>query len=325
MKSATIMAVVAALAVVSASAFATTVGYNSTSVPSGTTGVFSPTFDNVADSGTIGTSGGTLTAAPTTTTLTDGGSTWNTDFATSASPYLVKMTSGSAVGRFFNITSNTGTVLTVEGDPLTAGVANGDSYQIVQGHTLASFFANTSVLGGTSSTTASADAIFLYVSGSWINYYYDTDNNQFQRVGFSASADNIAISPTSAILYLNRDSTATTIVNSGTVAETSFAAPIGTGTNWVSSGYPTDQTLADTGLESTTNWISSSSDDATGADRVFIYLGGSWVQYFFNSTAGEWRRVGFTSNAGTTNIPAGTPFLIIKGGSAGVYTRASAL
>lgn len=316
MKSAKIMAVVAALGFVSASAFATTVGYVSVTVNAGSSGVISPVFEQSPDSSFVGLTSGTLETV-TSTTLGDDQGAWATNFPSSTEPYFIKITSGTGEGLFFQIVSNTATLATLGGtetkDPTAFGIGNGDSYEIVPGETLASEFALADVIEGASAGVA--DQVFVYNqgAGSWTGNFRDTNGDW--KSGF-LTTNTTVLRPDQGVFFVRYDdgsSGAITLLSSGSVTDDDHQVSLPIGQSFVTLAFPTDTTFIGTGIQNSTNWNSS--------DSIFVFSGGSWTSATWNGSNWVSGFLTVSSNA----ITAGTPVFVVKTGTAGVYTRTNNL
>jgi hypothetical protein len=320
MKSAKIMAVVAALGVLSVSAFATTVGYVDQSFAVGTN-VASVTFKNVA-SLENGPSSGAITGA-TATTVTIGSAGWDAPFVTAAQPYFVRFTSGSATGRTIQISTNTSDTLTLStgGADLVNdyGVTTGDNIEILYGETLGTLFATIAVNSG--ANQSASDNVLLFTGTVWNTYWFDGTN---WRQGSSPSPrNNIVINPDSGFLYVNKGASAISFVDSGTVPDVDSKINLSSGTTFATAMYPVDRTIGSLGLETTSGWISETgSNNGAGADRFLYFNGSIWGSYYYDSNLGYWRSGPSPANRNGIVISAGTPLLIVKTSAAAEYSPA---
>ena len=165
------------------------------------------------------------------------------DLSQAASPNSVKVTSGSLQGKYFPITANTATSVTVSGD--LSGLAADDTYEIVAVDTLSSLFGTPDdgvIVGGTKSD---ADIIWVLTSaGTWANYYYNTGSSAWVRdARGNPNSDNLAIQPDSGILIQRLSSQATSFVVTGTVPSVQNVATVNAaGFSVWGQTFPTDVT-----------------------------------------------------------------------------------
>jgi uncharacterized protein (TIGR02597 family) len=258
----------------------------------------------------------TLNTATLRTEITVTDANWISGaLASSSAPYLIRITSGASSGKFFQVTANTSTNLTIPGvNQSGSGFAVGDSFQLIAAETLASFFTGSNALiGGTSASTS--DIVYLFEGGSWVGYYRNTSTatpQWLKAVGRSANSDNIILHPEKGFV-IQRKSAALNLVLSGVVPNDNFNAPImNSGSTVTNSGFPVDYKLGTLGLESKLGLIKNAS--ASNADLVSIFQGGSWVSYYH--TGSVWKKsVGRSSDEGSVLIAAGTPIIITKRGA----------
>ena len=128
-------------------------------------------------------------------------------------PYSVKITSGTSNGKYFAVTSNTATSVTVE--DLT-GVAINDTYEIVAVDTLETLFGSPSdgvIVGG---SKTDADIVWI-LDGSWNKYYHNGTNWVQDRRG-NPIRNDLPLSPDSGMLISRLSDQATSFVITGTGA-----------------------------------------------------------------------------------------------------------
>jgi uncharacterized protein (TIGR02597 family) len=225
-----------------------------------------------------------------------------------ATPYSLKVVSGTLSGKYFPITANSATTVTVTGD--LTGLSADDSYEIVEVDTLSSLFGTPSdgvIVGGTKSE---ADIIWVLTSaGTWSNYYFNTASSAWVRdARGNPNSDNLAIQPDSGILIQRLSSTSSSFVITGTVPSVQNVASINAAgfTVWAQT-FPTDITLANSGIQNAAEFSSS--------DLVYIMTAaGTWATYSYDGT--NWRK-----NARGNPISDGEA---IASGSAVLISKASA-
>jgi uncharacterized protein (TIGR02597 family) len=301
------------------------VGAMTVSIPAGTTSVPSntvvavPLQDPAAPSS--GVACGKITSySGSVITVTDAGWT-DSALASTTAPYMLQFTSGSAQGRYYEISANTATTVTVVGaDLATEGVANDDSFQIVPVDTLKTLFGSSTLLGGT--TAAASDAVYIFEGGSWVGYYYNTTYTHWRKLGGPQSdKDNVVLKPDTGFI-VQRKSDALTLTFTGRVPSCNYKTSVANAGNTViMTGFPKDTTIGDLALDTKlSGWVKNSS--AASADKLTIFEGGSWVSYYHNTSM--WRKTGgpATDKSGVV-ISAGVPIIITKVGSASGETAIS--
>lgn len=285
---------------------------------------------------------GTITGV-TASTISNSSAGWTAGaLSQPATPYLIQITSGAAEGRLFLIassantggaiagTANTATTVTISSidstqvDLTTLGIVPGtDTYKIYACDTLSSFFGTpetTGVLGGTSAATA--DTIVLVANGASQTYFYKSDATppRWSRlfVG-SPDASNTPLVPYSGVQYARlANSPLSFFVTGGVPTEPRKMAIKNSGTTLVSQFWPTDSTLASSGLSS----IVTPGASASVADTVILTSAGAAKTYFYDGT--NWRRLFVGSPiANTTPIQVGTTVLVVRKGSATGFTTLS--
>ncbi|MEM6823039.1 MAG: hypothetical protein AAF558_14000, partial [Verrucomicrobiota bacterium] len=299
-----------------------TAGYISVSVPSGSLTTFTTTLENISsETGDI--SAGVVDSS-SSNTITDSGANWTVDFHDSASlPQFLKLTSGLGEGTVFQITDSTATTLTVlvpSGFDISSLISPGSTtYVIINGETLDSLFESVSVLTGTDSVNA--DRVFLFNS-SWSQYYKNTSDVWQREDPFGdVDATGTVIKPGQGFIYAAQSGSSPTITTSGIVSTNDYSTIIvnGIGSNsFVSVGHPVDQTIESLGLESVLSGANGEANQAL-ADKLFIYLSGSWRQFYYDTSSSLWTQddpFGDFDATGTL-IPSNTPILISKVGGSG--------
>jgi uncharacterized protein (TIGR02597 family) len=249
----------------------------------------------------------------TANTLTNASGAWTANLANPTAPWLVRITSGPAAGKLLDITANTATTLTVSGANLTTlGLTAGtDTFELVPMDTLGSLFGSTTLLGGTSASTA--DNVQVRTGNSWLPYFYDTNVGFWRRtIGLATNSNNIRLRPDTGVQIIRRGP-ATTLTFTGRVPSTAFRASINNATTTViHSGFPTDTTLGALSIQTLVpGWRSSPT--VTGADTVLLFNGGVWIGYFHNGSS--WQTTSGV-NSDSVIIPAGALITIQRPGAA---------
>lgn len=265
--------------------------------------------------GVSGLSSGAISAIGATT-ITVNSAGWTAGaLSVAAIPYAVCIKSGVGEGATLKITANTDSVLTVEVASLSSlGVVAGDRFEIIPLDTLWTFFGSNTLLGGTSATDA--DVVYLSSGGAWVGYYFNTSRGFWVRTtgATSINRNDTTLQPASGIL-IERRAAATEIVATGTVPSMKYRASVAnSGNTLIHSGFPTDVTLGSLAVETLLpGWVSNSS--AVTADWLYVMQAGAWVSYYNNGA--HWRRTtGPDVDRSTVSIPAGSPILLFKKGTA---------
>lgn len=312
------LAMVALAAIASSTGLnAQTVGYVTRTVAAGsiatpTATAFSLTLSRSPESTFVGPTAGALTGVGTNT-LTDSTATWATNFTTTtaAQPYVVRITSGTGAGRTYRISASTSTQLTVvnNGFTLSSDINVGDTYEILLGETLATMFNVADVLGATSS--ANADNVSLFNGTSWSTFYYNSTAGQWRSGALPTNRSNEYISPESGFIYTRRGGTPMTILSTGLVPYGAFQTEVSNTTaSFLGGIYPTDTTLGALNIQATPGWVSTTA--AATSDKVAIFNGTSWTQFYYNSTASQWRSGVLPTNRSGEVVLAGTPVLLFR-------------
>lgn len=322
------MAVVAALGVMSVSAFATTVGYISKTIAPGEQQLFANTFITSASAADVGTTSGVV--AGTSGSSIDCFQPNGTDAASfidfvsaGATPYYLKITGGDAVGTIYRITSVTdGDTLVLSPRPLAdaigtalpdANVDSTDTYEIVQGYTISEFFALSSGSIYSGGSFANSDQIYVINQGTFQGFWFNGTN--WRPSGLGGNQDDFVIEPWGGVFYVRSGSATGDVVvtTSGTVATGVAKIDLPTsGQAIISLSFPSDITLADTGIGGVSTSMVSGGTFAT-SDKLYVVNDGTFQGFWYNGT--NWRPAGLGGNQDTFVIQAGTPIFIVRVGT----------
>ena len=255
-----------------------------------------PMLDKPTD--LTGKSVGTVSAF-TADTISDDAAGWAAgELSQEASPRLVKITSGNAEGLVMLIsteTQNTATTLTIDDaessviDLTAVGLAQGDSYCILNCDTLLSAFGTpdtSGVLGGTAKQNA--DYVMLLNEIGWRSYFYSTDSDEWVLVqrGFPA-ADNVPLKPDTGIIYARLGDTGLEVQLSGAVPTTdSLSFVDGSGVSFLGVNWPTDRQLQNSGIKDVPGWVADS--DFVNSDYIILLTDLGWEKFWYDGT--NWRR-----------------------------------
>jgi uncharacterized protein (TIGR02597 family) len=205
------------------------------------------------------------------------------DLTTNA--HYVKMTSGALDGQWFQVSSASGTTVTVSEDLAAGGVVANDTFQVIPFWTLDSLFPSGGNVPG-SADIFNADALVQTFDPSNIGTNFATSSGHLYYTGSLAPAgwyDSSALTPSGSTalnpdIYIqvrNSTSSAANIVITGTVPESAVTVNVlststGKQDNLVYNPYPTDITLATSNL-STSGAVAGSPDIFNPTDVVLVY------------------------------------------------------
>jgi hypothetical protein len=330
MKSAKIMTVVAALAVVSASAFATTVGYVSPTIGEGFS-IFSAPFKTTPTSFTGKVSGTLDTVSGLTVTDADAG--WSAGFATAGAPYAIRITRASddAIVNFIISGDSLGTTLTLAAPAGSAGYtldgdgfSAGDVYEIIVPYTLGTLFANSNILSGPNQ--ASSDTVLFFTGAAWSQVHLNSVSGNWQQGASATDLTDTVILPNLPIV-INRTvgQGNLTLVSAGVVEDGTNGVTLVNGVTFVANLYPTDTTIDEFALETSTGWINvNGSTPFSSADQILFFTGAAWTTVVFDETvgaSGEWVTAGTSTIVGSTSVPAGSGFAVVKQSATTTYKQ----
>ena len=236
-------------------------------------------------------------------------------YAAVATPFLLHMQTGASAGRYFLITANTTTQLTVapRGYDLTTILSVGDTYEIVPANTLAGLFGSNAATFAfqTGASASQADNIQLWNSTQWAVYYNNGTN--WKQSGNLNNQNNAIIYPDEGLYITRRATSPLTLTFVGTVpSSTERSDLLGPGSTFISNRFPTGTTLNAVGFQNLPNWLSGTT--ASQSDNVYLWTGTTWGVYYYNGT--NWKQSGSLLNVNTQAIPSGTAAFVIRQSSA---------
>ncbi len=305
------------------------VGYLVQTIPAGQTRSFSVPFDAELSSlpGTVGR----LTAV-SATYVENSTANWTPGaFSSAGTPYFLRLTSGAHTGRSFRITTpaNTVTRINLANDgldltelALAVGPANGTSYEIIPGDTLATFFGTSAsgdslVVQGAGDPLA-ADLVQVWGGAAWLNFYYNTTWSRWARDSDTISdpsRNDFLLRSDRGLMLTRRGATPLTVAVVGRVLGTPQRAVHARTENaltFLATMQAGDVTLGALALQRTDRaegWRSSS--DPAQADLLFVWSGATWFSFFHNNVAGHWQLVGDPApDRDGYTIVAGTPVFV---------------
>lgn len=271
-----------------------------------------------------------VASVDSTTQLTLTGAAWTAgqfvlaaSGGTATTPYIVRVKSGTNVGKFWLISANTASQLTVTNPyggttNITGLVSMNDSCEILPANTLSSVFGAPSLLQ-TGATPDAADNVLLWNGTNWDTYY---NNGTNWTAGGRATFDSLVIYPDEGVFVIRRNTaTDVPLTLMGTVPSTAEKTSLAGGgaSTFFSNRFPTDTTLGGLGLHTTAGWTSGATADV--ADDLLIWNGTNWDTYWYNGT--NWTSGG-RGDQGPTVIKAGSAVFVTRVGGS-VVTLAQVL
>jgi len=300
-----------------------TSGYAQTSVTTDPVGFTAVTITPATDANTPGntvvsipfhtaaTFSGAMTSVDGSNSFSCSSAGWTASQFTTA-PNLVRIKGGSQTGRYFLVTANTATQITVNVGAynLTTILSGTDNFEVVPANTFATLFGSGSsstpaVPFQTGNTAGTADNVLLWNGIGWDTYFNNGTN--WKRAGSTLSQDNTIIYPDESLFVIRRSTSTLSLTFQGTIPTTTLLTDIsGPGGVFVANQYPVDTTLLSTGISGLPNWQTGST--AGTADNLLLWNGIGWDTYYHNGT--NWKRSGSTLNQNTTAIPTNSGIFI---------------
>lgn len=236
--------------------------------------------------------------------------------------YYVEVLDGAAAGtrRDITTTPDSNTVNLAS----SLGASPGDTFRIVKHNTLGSVFGvDTTPLDSSDSDATTADEVLIITGGSFITYWHYDDlggNEQWLRVSDNQGSDNVPINPDNGVAVQRKVAGTANLIVTGTVKTGITPVEIYPGyttvqVNSVTATTTNLLTFGNSGLNGASGVLDTSDSDATGADEVGIFTGGTFVFYwpFFDGVSTyEWYETG-NEGAGdqsAVQLPPGTSLQI---------------
>lgn len=255
------------------------------------------------------------------TSLSDSDAGW-AQVSTTASPVFVRLTSGPAAGRTFLVVGNSQTQLEISPSDgvsqtpvnlLSLGVAAGDSYELVQGDTVRSILGAGSADGIGAPLGANnpdlADHVQINTNNSWYSLYYDLTQAKWIDRGSEVPADNLVISPDSAILYHRLATSDFELVVTGTVPSQNRKSVVRSGqTTFLASFWPVGSTVSSLGIENLPGWAKHS--DPNSADQLVFFTNSQRVTLYHDNVS--WKNALNGEEMGSVQIPQGSGVILRK-------------
>lgn len=247
-------------------------------------------------------------------------------FNSSTNRHYFQAKSGANNGLIAEIISTTSNSITLADNLDQILENNTTSFDVVPYWTLSTAFpAGAGLKSGTSATAADNLTVIEIPSGVAQSYFYNSTANQWRK-GITDSS-HVIIPPGSGILVTRKDASAVGITIAGQVPTGPVQADVVGGSSsaarltYVANPFPlASKTLSLSGLytgDASTGVAGGTS--ATTADNVTIYDPATGVanSYFYNTSAGQWRK-GITDSSNVT-IPEGAAIVISRKANRGAF------
>ena len=311
----------------------TPVGYVTLTINGGGyTALSNPLENAVVYSGTASSvSGSTINASFTMTDSELAGSDLQSN-----STYYVQTSDGTIL----DITANTTSSITVAAASLSGIVSADDSITVKKYSTVGDLFGTDNSIGlASGSNSGSSDLVYIMSSdggGNYTTLYYQTDllgflgGNGWRVVGNAFSdASGIILAPDDGVLVYRAGAGDLSLVVAGTVSAAPANRSLPAGYSLISYPFPTDTTLADSGIYEAGNGYVSGSN-AGNSDLVYVISpDGQFTTYYYQTDllgflgGNGWRVVGNAfADVGGNSIPVGSSFIIYHTGSGLSWTDA---
>lgn len=248
---------------------------------------------------------GTIDAVTGGVTIIDGSTDFQAALSDADRTYLLEILDGPQAGLVVEFSGDA-----IGADSLTIGshgLAPGISYQIRPASTLEDFFGG--MLEGGAAPGPKTDYVWMpRDDGGFDRYFYHEESEKFR----SAAAPFVPLElpifiyyPEGFFVELN-SKPALPLIVVGMVKTSDTLVTIRPGYNLVASNAPVAQTFGASGLElflQSTEMIPTMSTDIVWQPAP---VAGGYLQYFFSSSAGQWRRLDspFLGNEGLTELSA---------------------
>ena len=203
-------------------------------------------------------------------------------------PYYLEVTSGPLAGERVDVSVTPGSatvgIVASSGNTDTLStLANGASVVVRQHVTLGQVDQSCSpaLVAG----DVNGDRVLFFIGGSFIAYFKDTDGLWYEDGGFD-DMTNMPVRPGVGLLLQRKANTATTVTQIGTVRSNKFARPYSAGYQVYAPAYPVDLTPDGMGATVANGWRANS--NASLADRILTFTGGSFISNFLDSSDNSW-------------------------------------
>jgi len=293
------------------------VGFQSTSVPIGTTALSNP----LVNEDTVRSSAVSNTASVVTlSSVSDVGSLLATD-----EPYYLEVISGPFEGERFDVNTqatktaaNSTVVVNVDSANNTStlqGASLGDAVVVVRKHVtidqLQGFF-SPSLTGNNNSNAADQISLFDPASGNLITFFLRGDNSTWRQVGTTTAA-NKTIIPSGVGFFVTKRNLPTTYTSVGAVRMNDFAFPMPAGSTFRAAGFPVSYSPASLGGTAANAWTGSNNANLADQLQVFDSTSGTFTTYFLRGDGVTWRQTGTTATVTSDELFADNrPFMILR-------------
>jgi hypothetical protein len=262
---------------------------------------------------------GNITAL-TAGSIEDSAAPWSVN-EWSGTPHLIRITTGASTGRFFRITGNTATQLTLEapGEDLTTLLVVGDRYEIAPIDTFASLLGTAVTPFKTGTVIGRADAIRVFNGRKFDIFFHDgtgwKSTKRPPRGQPRADANGTLLYPDEGFTILRRDKVPLTFTFSGQVTTHTERTSIGAkGKFIVAQRFPAPLLLGSSNFQTLPDWKKG--------DAVQVWDPTKRRFFTYTHNGAQWR-VG-RKIADTVQIPPATTVTIIRRtrtGAAGVVAQ----
>ena len=154
------------------------------------------------------------------------------------------------------------------------------------------------------------DRVLFFIGGSFIAYFKDMDGLWYEDGGFE-DMTNLPVRPGVGLLLQRKANTTTTVTQVGTVRSNKFARPYSAGFQVYAPAYPLDLTPDLMGATTANGWRANS--NASLADRILTFTGGSFISNFLDSSDNSWYEDGGFEPLNTTVLlPSAKSVVVFK-------------
>jgi hypothetical protein len=297
-----------------ATAYTTPVGYETLSLPTGSTNIGVRLHESTVLAGVVDT----ITTPGPGSLLTDAAVDFDAAMPGAATFYIVEFENAAGILQEVVGADANNTTLALP-DDVSPFVSPGDTYKIRKASTLASIFGadNSAGLAPGFGGPAGADLVQIPDGlGGLDQYFYDGDELSWYQVAdpfpTPVDASAIPIIYTDAFIVLI-DADPKSLVVTGEVKTKAVNHMVTSGTNYLSSVFPAGATLDSAfGNSSALATIDAGFGGPAGADLIQILDGANFNQYFYDGDESAWYLVAdpfpIQVDATTVNLPSGFIF-----------------
>jgi len=294
------------------------VGYQSSSLPVGSTAIGFPLLNPDV-----------LKSAASTLTSNSLGISGESNVGAklvAGEPYYLEVYSGTLKGDRFDIDTaatisagNNSVVLNSTSANNSFPVAsltnqlNGATVAIRQHITLEKIQSYFSAALTGNNTASSADQIQLYnpSNSSFSSYYLRSNGTEWRLVGSPTVANKVPVPPGSGV-FIRKANSSGQLTATGSVRNNDFSRPFVVGSQLIANPYPIAYSPAGLGGTAANGW--SGNNTASSADQIQIFdpITSSYSSYYLRSNGTEWRLVGSPTAVTGTSIIADNAGYFVK-------------